>query len=517
MRHYTHLFQHNDGLKVFAKQINTENASDILIQIFSGIVSEAHIVALQSACKELLPGAKIIGCTTAGEILNDKTFEHSTLISVAVFEYTSVRTCVADNPDPFKAGAMLALNLKAQDTVAAVCFSSGCHENKAVSGWPYIEGFNSVTPYTPIIGGAGGDNGMFMQSYVFDGDKIVENGIAGAGLYSQNLKITTTFNLGWRPIGKKFKVTGCHDNILESLDHLPAAELVKKYFGTLFTDNVAGGMNFPLYASRSQIRIARGITDVNSDGSITLTAPLEPGESVRFSYGGAEIMLSNRRKIIPRWKLIPADGIFMYSCGCRKWSLPQIVEEEVEMFYSGVPTAGFFSYGEFLYSGQKNEYINYTQTLVGMKEYDVPIGHRFEILLKSEAPEGVGTDDALTMHDGLNIAPEHRYLQVMDHLVGVMNDELMALNRLLEQRNEQLKKSLEEIKTIKGLLPICSNCKKIRNDDGYWEEVETYFREHTDAEFSHGVCPDCFRELYPEMDIDKIYGDPYPKRKKDNN
>ncbi|MGR3176637.1 MAG: response regulator, partial [Candidatus Anammoxibacter sp.] len=55
-----------------------------------------------------------------------------------------------------------------------------------------------------------------------------------------------------------------------------------------------------------------------------------------------------------------------------------------------------------------------------------------------------------------------------------------------------------EIKKLKGLLPICSNCKKIRKDDGYWEVIETYISEHSEADFSHSVCPECVRKLYPE-------------------
>jgi PAS domain S-box-containing protein len=62
----------------------------------------------------------------------------------------------------------------------------------------------------------------------------------------------------------------------------------------------------------------------------------------------------------------------------------------------------------------------------------------------------------------------------------------------------QLQKALMEVKTLNGLLPICSSCKKIRNDEGYWEQLEVYIRDHSEAEFSHGICPDCARELYPD-------------------
>ncbi|HEX4263614.1 MAG TPA: PAS domain S-box protein [Verrucomicrobiae bacterium] len=63
---------------------------------------------------------------------------------------------------------------------------------------------------------------------------------------------------------------------------------------------------------------------------------------------------------------------------------------------------------------------------------------------------------------------------------------------------EELTAALRHVKTLNGLLPICASCKKIRNDSGYWEQVETYIRSRSNAEFTHGICPDCVRLLYPE-------------------
>jgi DNA-binding response OmpR family regulator len=62
-----------------------------------------------------------------------------------------------------------------------------------------------------------------------------------------------------------------------------------------------------------------------------------------------------------------------------------------------------------------------------------------------------------------------------------------------------LKKAREEIKRLKGIIPICSNCKKIRDDKGFWEQVETYIASHSDAEFTHGICPECTKELYGDL------------------
>jgi hypothetical protein len=63
---------------------------------------------------------------------------------------------------------------------------------------------------------------------------------------------------------------------------------------------------------------------------------------------------------------------------------------------------------------------------------------------------------------------------------------------------EELQNALHNVKTLSGLLPICASCKKIRDDGGYWTQVERYLTEHTQAQFSHGLCPDCFATLYPE-------------------
>lgn len=73
---------------------------------------------------------------------------------------------------------------------------------------------------------------------------------------------------------------------------------------------------------------------------------------------------------------------------------------------------------------------------------------------------------------------------------------LAVHNSLIHTR---LKTSLEEIKILQGIIPICARCKKIRDDKGYWQQVEVYVRDHSEANFSHSICPDCARKEYPEL------------------
>ena len=70
----------------------------------------------------------------------------------------------------------------------------------------------------------------------------------------------------------------------------------------------------------------------------------------------------------------------------------------------------------------------------------------------------------------------------------------------------QLHDSLAKAKQLSGLLPICASCKKIRNDEGYWQDVALYIREHSDADFTHGICPDCTQKLYPNLRSKGVQG-----------
>lgn len=74
---------------------------------------------------------------------------------------------------------------------------------------------------------------------------------------------------------------------------------------------------------------------------------------------------------------------------------------------------------------------------------------------------------------------------------------------LLVKERDRLEKALAEIRTLRGIVPICSSCKKIRNDKGYWQQVEVYVSDNSEAEFSHGICPDCMTRLYREFDDDE--------------
>lgn len=88
-------------------------------------------------------------------------------------------------------------------------------------------------------------------------------------------------------------------------------------------------------------------------------------------------------------------------------------------------------------------------------------------------------------------------------------NEIDRLNREKDDKIVELNTALREIKTLRGIIPICSSCKKIRDEKENWNQIEIYIKEHSDADFSHGICPECAEKLYPEFN-------PYKKNKPHN-
>lgn len=82
-------------------------------------------------------------------------------------------------------------------------------------------------------------------------------------------------------------------------------------------------------------------------------------------------------------------------------------------------------------------------------------------------------------------------------------DSIATTERDITQLKNDLRAKEKEVKILRGLLPICASCKEIRDDQGYWHQIESYIHDHSEAEFSHGICPNCMKKLYPQYDPEK--------------
>lgn len=143
---------------------------------------------------------------------------------------------------------------------------------------------------------------------------------------------------------------------------------------------------------------------------------------------------------------------------------------------------------------------------VVLLDFDLSDGSGLNLLGEIGLTPGV----VITRSGSEEVAVEAMRLGACDYLIKDIDrsyltvlpltiENVLARRKAEREREElivQLQQALSEVKTLRGILPICGRCKKIRNDKGYWSEVEHFVREHSEAEFSHGFCPDCLqREL----------------------
>ena len=120
--------------------------------------------------------------------------------------------------------------------------------------------------------------------------------------------------------------------------------------------------------------------------------------------------------------------------------------------------------------------------------------------------QGVSTDfpsDILRAFS-ISMLPWSIAFMILNALIGYSWGKIKQTDEEKSKVIKELQTALERVKTLSGMLPICASCKKIRDDQGYWNQIEAYIAKHSEAEFSHGICPECARKLYPEYFSEKL-------------
>jgi hypothetical protein len=333
--------------------------------------------------RKAYPDAHILGCSTAGEILDTQVSDNSLVTTAVQFEHTQIKTARinldAVGGSSFLAGSSLAQSLAGKDLVHVFILSDGIN----VNGSELAKGLLTHLPENVgVTGGLAGDSDRFNETVVLHGGVHPEKStISALGLYGTRLKVGYGSFGGWDPFGPERIVTRSKANILFELDGRSALELYKEYLGEHARGLPATGLLFPLNVRTGQnaTPLVRTILAVNEkDQSMTFAGDIPEGSYARLMKANFDRLIdgaaSAAKSAHSAFGSASPDLAILISCVGRKLVLRQRTEEEVEAVRDalGEKTAltGFYSYGEICptATGGKCELHNQTMTITALLE-----------------------------------------------------------------------------------------------------------------------------------------------------
>ncbi len=327
------------------------------------------------------PDARLVGCSTAGEICGTDVTDETIVAAVVQFEHTQVR--VAHLPlnsmeDSHRVGEALATSLRADDLVHVLVLSEGLQ----VNGSALLAGLREQLPAEVLVtGGLAADGAQFEQTCVCVDGGCTGRAVAAIGLYGNRLQVGHGSLGGWDAFGPERVITRSTGNILYELDGAPALELYKSYLGRHASDLPSSGLLFPLSvrSAKGEHGVVRTILGVDeAAGSLTFAGDVPQGHLARLMKSNVDRLVDGAQGAasasLEAVGSTPPELAILISCVGRKLVLKQRVEEEVEsvrdVLGDDAVLVGFYSYGEIApFSGSTAcELHNQTMTITTLRE-----------------------------------------------------------------------------------------------------------------------------------------------------
>jgi hypothetical protein len=337
----------------------------------------APFAALRSA----YPKARLMGCSTAGEILDKHVQDGTLVVTVARFEDTRLETAVAPTGSSNRSretGIALAEQLAAPDLKGVLVLSDGLH----VNGSQLVAGLNEVLQGSVIVtGGLAGDGDRFQRTWVLDHDRPVARTVAALGLYGERVRIGYGSRGGWDIFGPERRVTRSAGNRLFELDGRPALQLYKDYLGELASGLPATALRFPLALradAGEEKRLVRTILAVDEEeGSMIFAGDIPEGFLAQLMRTNLDHLVDGAEDAALMTRNRGSNGeptlAISISCVGRRMVLGERADEEVEATLEALPPdtrqVGFYSYGEIApYASGACDLHNQTMTLTTIHE-----------------------------------------------------------------------------------------------------------------------------------------------------
>jgi hypothetical protein len=338
-------------------------------------VAAARLAELAAA----LPQAQLAGCSTAGEILDQRVAEGSMSVAVARFAHTTLRraeAAVVAPTDSRQAGRELAGALDAAGLRAVLVLSDGL----GVNGTELLNGIKEVLPAEVVVtGGLAGDGDRFEATWVVAQGRPTAGVVSAIGLYGDRIQVGHGSRGGWDRFGVERRVTRSDGNVLYELDGEPALALYKRYLGDRAAGLPATALLFPLAlcgdGGGGLVRTVLAVDEATQ--SMTFAGDVPQGGRVQLMRANFDRLVEGAAAAgrLARHGQDPGGGCLAVAISCvgRRLVLGERTEEEVEAVLDSLPAAsslvGFYSYGEISPSTAGTcELHNQTMTLTTLVE-----------------------------------------------------------------------------------------------------------------------------------------------------
>lgn len=302
------------------------------------------------------PNARVVGCTTAGEIAGERVGDDTLVATAITFEHTTVSIAEAqldERSESRDVGVEVGRALACEGLAHVLVFSDGL----LVNGSALVEGLvASLPPGVKVTGGLAGDASRFAETLVVLDDFGLRGRVVAVGLVGDRLRVGYGSRGGWDPFGVEWEITRSDDNVLYELDGRSALELYELYLGDHARDLPASALRFPLALRRDEEEaVVRTILAIDREaGSMTFAGDMPLGSRARFMRANVDRLVEGAdgaaRTAREALGARASAMALLISCVGRKLVLQQRVEEELEAVREGVGPdtvlAGFYSYGE---------------------------------------------------------------------------------------------------------------------------------------------------------------------------
>jgi len=331
--------------------------------------------------KRAYPKARLLGCSTSGEICGTQVLEGSLVATAISFEHTKLqgnRVRIGEVASSFEAGERLADSLSKEGLVHVFVLSDGLN----VNGSDLVAGLTKhVSTHVTVTGGLSGDGVRFQETLAFWDCEPEQNLIVAVGFYGNRLKVGYGSLGGWDPFGPERLITRSKGNVLFELDGKSALDLYKRYLGDHATGLPAAGFLFPLSirTKKGQTAVVRTVLSLSDEEqSMTFAGDMPEGAYARFMKANVDRLIDGAAAAAKTSRdaagAASPDLAVLVSCVGRKLVLKQRTEEEVEGVRESLGEqtvlTGFYSYGEIapFAPGATCELHNQTMTITTLSE-----------------------------------------------------------------------------------------------------------------------------------------------------